>query len=336
MRSTQPYSHSQPSHSLAVDSCNLPAVWLGCGWRPSLVRRIATLLPPQRRRRWQPRTEHLDARLRDQQHVLELRRRLAVRRDRRPPVRPQPVSPRAHVDHRLDGEAVACLHQPLGLVARVVRDRGRLVEGLADAVAAVRAVDRKATLLDVRCDHVANVTVAGTRLAHSDGHLQRVVGALDERLHLRWHPSANSERLVQVSVVAVDNGGDVDVDDVAIAKLSVIGDAVTHDLVHRRAHRLGEAAVVERRGVRPRLNGRLMHDSIDLIGRDADAHRSVRLVQDLAAEPCGAARLRRLRLGEYGRGFLVLRLDLEGGHALVAVRIVRHIRSTGLWHLPPR
>eukprot|EP00966_Prymnesium_polylepis_P325549 7381523-Prymnesium_polylepis.1 len=51
--------------------------------------------------------------------------------------------PRAHVDHGLDGEAMADLHRELSLVARIVRDVGRAVEELADAVATVGLVDRE-------------------------------------------------------------------------------------------------------------------------------------------------------------------------------------------------
>ena len=68
-----------------------------------------SLLPEKRRRGWQPASEHLDARLGDEHRVLELRARLSVARHRRPAVGPVRVLPRAHVDHRLDGEAVANL-----------------------------------------------------------------------------------------------------------------------------------------------------------------------------------------------------------------------------------
>ena len=56
------------------------------------------------------------------------------------------VLPRARVDHWLDGEAVSRLHDELGLVARIVRDVGRAVEALADAVTAVGLVHLEAVL----------------------------------------------------------------------------------------------------------------------------------------------------------------------------------------------
>lgn len=58
-------------------------------------------------------------------------------------------------------------------------------------------------------------------------------------------------------------------------------------LVDARADALGEVVVVERRRVRARLDERLVHDAVDLVGRHARLRGAVRRVERLAA---GAAR----------------------------------------------
>lgn len=110
-----------------------------------------------------------------------------------------------HVDHRLDGEAVANLHHAFGLVTAVVRDRRRLVERLADPVPAVRPVDGEAALAHVRADRLTEVAVARAGLALRDGERERVVRALDE-LFGRGRDRrgrADDESLVQVRIEAV-------------------------------------------------------------------------------------------------------------------------------------
>ena len=110
-------------------------------------------LPPERRRVLGARGEDLDALLRDEDGVLELRAALAVGSDAGPVVEgPRHVLPRAHVDHGLDGEHHAGLALADGLVARVVRDRRRRVEGRANAVTAGQE-KRKKQKEKSKCEH---------------------------------------------------------------------------------------------------------------------------------------------------------------------------------------
>ena len=63
--------------------------------------------------------------------------------------------------------------------------------------------------------------------------------------------------------------GDVDVDDVAVAQLVAVGDAVADDLVDRRTHRLAEPSIVEWRRIRAAANRLVVDDLVDLVGGDA-------------------------------------------------------------------
>ena len=80
---------------------------------------------------------------------------------------------------------------------------------------------------------------------------------------------AGEERRVGVAVHAVDVGGDVDVDDVAVLDHRRVGDAVADHLVERGAARLREALVAQRRRVGAVVDHVLVRDAVELVGRDA-------------------------------------------------------------------
>ena len=100
---------------------------------------------------------------------------------------------------------------------------------------------------------------------------------------------ADEEGGVAVAVHAVEIGGDVDVDDVAVLQRAVVGDAVADHLVDRGADRLGVAVVVEGRGVGAPVDVRLMGDAVELVGRDARGHGRAGERQHLGRHPAGDA-----------------------------------------------
>ena len=100
----------------------------------------------------------------------------------------------------------------------------------------------------------------------------RFVGALDEQAVLLGHV-ARQEGGVGVAVHAVDVGGDVDVDDVAVLDDRRVGDAVADDLVERRAAGLREALVAKRRRVGAVVDHVLVGDAVELIGRHTGRDR---------------------------------------------------------------
>jgi len=73
--------------------------------------------------------------------MLKLRTPLPVSRHSSPIIRPLLVLMCPLIYHRLNREYMAWLHDPGGLVGRVVRNRGVAVEEFSDAVAAEGFVD---------------------------------------------------------------------------------------------------------------------------------------------------------------------------------------------------
>ena len=102
------------------------------------------------------------------------------------------------------------------------------------------------------------------------------VGALDEQPVLLGDV-AGQEGGVGVAVHAVDVGGDVDVDDVAVLDHRRVGDAVADDLVERRAAGLREALVAQRRRVGAVVDHVLVGDAVQLVGGDAGRDGLARL-----------------------------------------------------------
>jgi hypothetical protein len=100
---------------------------------------------------------------------------------------------------------------------------------------------------------------------------------------------ADEKRHRGVSVDAVQEDRDVDVDDVSVGQGPAVGDAVADDLVDGRTHRLEIAAVVERARVPTPGDGGLVDDGVDLVGGDAGPHRTSGLDEDLGcSRPCPA------------------------------------------------
>src|SRR5690606_41451135 len=76
-----------------------------------------------------------------------------------------------------------------------------------------------------------------------------------------------------VAVPAVEDHGDVDVEDVARGQhLPLVGDAVADDVVDRGANALGEAAIAERRRYRAMADDEVVAQPVELAGGGAGAH----------------------------------------------------------------
>ena len=99
-------------------------------------------------------------------------------------------------------------------------DAGGAVEEVADAVAAVGADDGEAVDAGAARDAVPEVAEAGAGLDERDGLLQAVVRAFDQGFVL-GRDFSYRKGLVEVSVVAAEEGGDVYVDDVPFGELPV-------------------------------------------------------------------------------------------------------------------
>src|SRR5690606_17199398 len=178
----------------------------------------------------------------------------------------------------------------------------------ADAVAAELAHDAVAELVGQLLDRAADVPEIRVGHGHGDavvegafGHFHQLFGVRGNRTH--------GEGARRVAVIAVQQAGHVDVDDVAFPQDLRPGNAVADHVVDRRAHRFGKAVVVQGRGVSPGLDGRLVDEGVDVVGGDAGLHEFARADEDFRGELAGFT-----KQGDFAVG-----LDFDGhGGNLVA------------------
>src|SRR5690606_17155971 len=105
------------------------------------------------------------------------------------------------------------------------------VEDGADAVAAVHRDDAVAAWPGHRLDRPADLDDRASGDDRGDPGQGGLAGGSHERVDGRVD-RADGEGGRRVPVVPVDEGGDIDVDDVALDERARIGDAVTGHLVH--------------------------------------------------------------------------------------------------------
>ena len=105
---------------------------------------------------------------------------------------------------------------------------------------------------------------------------------LDADLADQVHPAG-------VAVPAVEDRGDVDVDDVAVLERAVARNAVADDMVDRGAAALRIAAIAERRGDGAGVERHPVDDVVQLLGGDAGDDMGDERVEDVGGEPAGGA-----------------------------------------------
>ena len=196
------------------------------------------------------------------------------------------------------------------------------MEGLAHAVARVVAHHPVVEALGVFLDHSADDIDFATGPHRSDPALHRSARALDERSR----PSVDlADRVgrVRVAVDAVEIGGDVQVDEVALLEDGRVGDAVADDLVDRGADRFGEAHVAQAGRVGAVVAHVLVGYTVELVGGDTGGDDGGGLGHSAGGHPAGGA-----------DAFDGLRiLDVGGRHPFGTV--VEHVLGTvdGIGHV---
>src|SRR5450830_41005 len=205
----------------------------------------------------------------DQQGVFPLCGELAVLGDGGPAVAQYLGVSLALVDHRLDGEGHAGFQFHARTGAAVVQDLRLFVEHLADAVAAELANHREAVLFSVLLDHFTDIAQAAAGFDDFNGLVHAFLGHLGQALGPDRH-SADVEHAAGITVVAVFDDRDVDVQGVAVFQRLVARNPVADHVVDRGADRLGEALVVQRgRDSLLHVDYIVVADAVQCFGGDA-------------------------------------------------------------------
>src|SRR5262249_29137474 len=116
------------------------------------------------------------------------------------------------------------------------------MEDAAEAVAAEFAYHGAAFAFGVRLNGVAEIAERGARLDGGDAAHHGFVRDVHQALRFARHV-ADAVHAARVAVPAINNDGDVDIDDVAATERPVAGDAVADGVIDRGANRVAVAAV---------------------------------------------------------------------------------------------
>ena len=115
-----------------------------------------------------------------------------------------------------------------------------VVEQAAEAVAAEIAHHRAALGFGKAWMACADVADGAAGPDRGDAAHQAFVGDLDQAFGVAGN-LADAVHAARIAMPAVDDQGDVDIDDVAVAQRLVVGDAVADDMVDRGADRLRDS-----------------------------------------------------------------------------------------------
>ena len=179
-----------------------------------------------------------------------------------------------------------------------MHDVGLVVEQPAEAVAAEVAHHAHVLRFDVGLDRGADIAGGAARLDRGDAAHHRLVGDLDQAFGAA-RDFADRVHAAGIAMPAVEDQGDVDIDDVAFAQWLLVRNAVADDVVDRGAGGLAVAAIHQGRGQRAVIH----RDSRRPAGRSSRSACRARLrrpacrgIRPRAGRPCACLRRPRPRV----------------------------------------
>src|SRR5476649_629090 len=174
----------------------------------------------------------------------------------------------ADIDHRLHGEEHDGLEHDAFARAPDVDDIGLVVEQAAEAVTAEVAHHAHVLGFHVALDRGADVAGGGAGADGGDAAHHGLVRHLDQAFGAARN-FADGEHAAGIAVPAVEDQRHVDVDDVALFKRLVAGNAVADHVIERGAGRLLVAAIHQRRRQGAVIERIFQHQFIYFFGRHA-------------------------------------------------------------------
>ena len=138
--------------------------------------------------------------------------------------------------------------------------------------------DAIAVLFRVALDRVGDIPKAIARLCLFKSQHQAFMGDVDQLRGFERH-IANKIHAARVAMPAIENWGDVDVDDVPVLQRLVAGDAVADDMVDRGAATLGKATIAEGGRHSSGLERHPAYDVVELASRHTGNHLGCQRVE---------------------------------------------------------
>jgi hypothetical protein len=196
-----------------------------------------------------------------------------------------------------------------------VQDIGGVVIDAADAMADEIPDHAIAVPFGMPLDRVADIAQPIARLGLLDPEHQAFVGDVDQPPRLHRH-LADQIHAARIAMPAVNDRGQVDIDDITVFQRPRAGNAMADDMVDRDAARMSIAAIADIRRNRPGRDDRLTSGVVERFGADAGRHHVGQGIQHRGSD---LARLAH-------RGEFLRAVELDGaGPAIRAGRCGRNI-----------
>ena len=184
------------------------------------------------------------------------------------------------------------------------RDAWLLVEIAADSVALELTHNLVALISGKKIDGSSDVDDSTEGLDGVDADPHGIERGLDEALGI-WCDSADQKSFGRVTVPAINNGREIDVDDVSITQQVIVRDAVANYLVDAGANRIRVAVVAQAGGRVAMLDRAVVSQLVDLKSGDAWPDMRSEIVHQFGVESAG---------GSEGLAIRVRRIDRDLGH----------------------
>src|SRR4029077_17136789 len=174
----------------------------------------------------------------------------------------------AEIDHRLDGEEHAGLEHDTLTRPPDMHDIRLVMEQPANAVAAKISHHAHVLGFHESLDRVTDIAGGPAWPDRGDAAHHAFIGDLDQPLGAARN-FTDRIHAAGIAVPLVENQGDVDVDDVALAQRLVARNAMADHMVDRGAGRLAIAAIHQGRRQRATVHAEFEYHAVDVFRRHA-------------------------------------------------------------------
>jgi hypothetical protein len=203
--------------------------------------------------------------------MFELRRERPVAGYRGPAVRKDLHGVFASVDHRFDCKKHAFAENGPRARRAVMQNAGRGVKNPPQTMAAKIPNDGATLALGIDLDGVTDITQGRAGFDHLDTAHQTIMGNVHQARGF-YRDFADPEHSAGIAEPAIENDRDVDIHDIALDQFARAGNAMTDDVVYRRADRLRKTLVIQRCGNGVVVENELMAKRVQFLGRHARLH----------------------------------------------------------------
>mmetsp|Transcript_7022 Transcript_7022/g.12256 ORF Transcript_7022/g.12256 Transcript_7022/m.12256 type:complete len:237 (-) Transcript_7022:288-998(-) len=186
--------------------------------------------------------------------------------------------------HGFYGKCVPRRHLSVGFVVAIMQNIGCCVENASYSMATKVSYGRKAQRYDVILNNGSQLLVIASRFDEFACLDPAIVRGLQQSFGFGIRIVPHNKHFTAIAMVAIQIHCDINIYDIALFKLSIVGDSMTNNFVDTCTTAFGESMIVERRRIGTSIHNRFMDQRVDFIRGDTRCHGPSRQVQNLSGE----------------------------------------------------